>query len=663
VRGWDRSREIVTKAEQAFEAEDSRRSALGRVLSQQAAVAQMAQRALEGRDLGQLLNEACVLVQQVLESDLVDVLQLSEDGQTLHIVAGVGWRPGVVGHVTLPAQGGSQAGYTLASGGPTIAADFATETRFRISAVLADHDARSGIAVRLGSADDPFGVLASFASRPHAFNHDDAAFMQSVANVLGSAVARLRAEADLRRSRDEMTAIVTNVADGILVQRPDRGLVFVNDAAARLCGFQAAAELLATPWEQLMSAFELIDEAGRPMGEDRLPARIAMQTGRQTEPTPIRFRIRATGEERWSMVQAVPVLDAQGRVEQVVSVFRDVTAERRQLDDLGARRAELEAVISAMGEAVLLFDESGELRVSNRAATRLLGGPPNTIDQLTERLGATDLEGEHHLEQTGRWVEVSLYRPRRTGTGSAAPGSAVVVLRDVTDTRTAQVAREAFIGVLSHELRTPITTIYGGSELLERDIPADQRAEIVADIRAESERLARLVEDLLVTSRVERGGVEIGDEPVLIQRVLPGLVETMSARWPDLRIDSRVEPGLPAVRGDVTYLEQVLRNLLTNAIRYGDALNQGVQLSAEARDEHVVVRVLDDGPGLGTASPEQLFELFYRAPSARAVAGGAGIGLFVCRHLVEAMGGRMWARERDGGGTEFGFELPVIDAV
>jgi signal transduction histidine kinase len=163
-------------------------------------------------------------------------------------------------------------------------------------------------------------------------------------------------------------------------------------------------------------------------------------------------------------------------------------------------------------------------------------------------------------------------------------------------------------------------------------------------------------------SRVERGGVELADEPVLLQRLLPPLVEAMQTRWPGLRVELQLMPGLPAVRGDQTYLEQIVRNLLTNAARYGAGLSRGIVLSVEPGEGRVVVRVLDRGSGPGTDTPERLFELFYRAPAARRVPGGAGIGLFVCRQLVEAMGGTIWARPRDGGGSEFGFDLPVIEA-
>jgi two-component system, OmpR family, sensor histidine kinase KdpD len=109
-------------------------------------------------------------------------------------------------------------------------------------------------------------------------------------------------------------------------------------------------------------------------------------------------------------------------------------------------------------------------------------------------------------------------------------------------------------------------------------------------------------------------------------------------------------------------VEQVVRNLLTNAVRYGRGADSGIEVTAQEEGEEICVRVLDRGPGLGETDPEKLFELFYRSDTARAVPGGAGIGLFVCRHLVEAMGGRIWAANRDGGGAEFGFTLPVVES-
>jgi len=223
--------------------------------------------------------------------------------------------------------------------------------------------------------------------------------------------------------------------------------------------------------------------------------------------------------------------------------------------------------------------------------------------------------------------------------------------------------REAFIGVISHELRTPITTIYGSTKVLARRdnaLKEDQRREILADIEAETERLRRIVEDLLVLSRAERGHLDVESEPVLIGHLLRRVAASEQTRWPGTTFVVDASPDLPAVRGEETYIEQVVRNLFGNAAKYGPAQGS-VGIVADTLGDDIRVRVLDDGPGIDPTEAERLFGLFYRSASTSAHAPGAGIGLFVCRQLVEAMGGRIWAESRPGGGSEFGFTLAIYD--
>lgn len=227
----------------------------------------------------------------------------------------------------------------------------------------------------------------------------------------------------------------------------------------------------------------------------------------------------------------------------------------------------------------------------------------------------------------------------------------------------AQAQREAFFGILSHELRTPITTIYGGTRMLvqaDGRLSHDARREVQADIAADAERLYRLIEDLLVLTRSEHGSLEIAPEPVLLQRLLPRVLDSERARWPGVRFSLELVPGAPPVVGEETYVEQVVRNLLNNAGKYGGARGE-VLLRVTFVDDHVEIRVLDEGPGLGTEDPEGLFRLFYRAETAIRRASGAGIGLYACRELVTAMGGRIWASTRPEGGAEFGFALRIFD--
>ena len=152
--------------------------------------------------------------------------------------------------------------------------------------------------------------------------------------------------------------------------------------------------------------------------------------------------------------------------------------------------------------------------------------------------------------------------------------------------------------------------------------------------------------------------MDIDGEPLGMTRILRRVVEAERARLPDRVIELDASEGLPLVIGEETYVEQVVRNLLTNAAKYANPAAP-IRVVVEAADDEVVIRVLDEGIGIADGDTDRVFDLFYRSTSATRMAGGAGIGLFVCRQLVEAMGGRIWAAPRSPVGTEVGFALPA----
>ena len=230
-----------------------------------------------------------------------------------------------------------------------------------------------------------------------------------------------------------------------------------------------------------------------------------------------------------------------------------------------------------------------------------------------------------------------------------------------------RVFRDAIMGVLGHELRTPITTIYGMSQLLIRRLGSLDTAsavEYVEEIHAEADRLRLLMEDLIVAGRAEGSGVMVAQEPMLVRHVVSGAVESERARASSHAFTLDISPGLPLVEGEETYLEQVVRNYLGNAVKYSPA-GTTISVSVVSEQGGVAVRVLDEGAGLGDEDPDRLFELFVRAADAPAKATGSGIGLFVCRQLVEAMGGQVWAVSRTppSTGAEFGLWLPAVSDI
>jgi PAS domain S-box-containing protein len=274
----------------------------------------------------------------------------------------------------------------------------------------------------------------------------------------------------------------------------------------------------------------------------------------------------------------------------------------------------------------------------------------------------------HWTRGSGRAFRDRTGRPvRMLGTGQDITERHLLeVQRDelvAGERRTAQF-REAFIDVISHELRTPITTILGLAQIIAKpgrtDDPVD-RAGMLDDIRAESERLHRLVEDLLVLSRVERGRLEIDMEPLEPRRMLERVVAHESIELPTIDIRLQAPPRLPIVVGELSYVEQILRNLLGNAAKYTPP---GSKVIVDARLEHggLAIRVQDDGPGIRPESRDHLFELFYRDPISARTVSGSGIGLFVCANLAEAMGTRLWVRDSPQGGAEFGFTLRAAEA-
>jgi K+-sensing histidine kinase KdpD len=223
--------------------------------------------------------------------------------------------------------------------------------------------------------------------------------------------------------------------------------------------------------------------------------------------------------------------------------------------------------------------------------------------------------------------------------------------------------RDAFIGVISHELRTPVTTIYGLAGILRRrgaSLDAETWEQAVVDIEEEADRLTRLIEDLLVLSRAERGRVQVESEPINIARLVRHITDVESERHLNRRYAFRAPAELQLVSGEATYVEQVVRNFLSNAAKYSP-VGTTIEIQLERGDGEAIVRVLDRGIGVDEGIGDSAFELFFRSRDASRIASGAGIGLFVCRHLVEAMGGRVWIVPRPGGGTEAGFSLPIVE--
>ena len=358
---------------------------------------------------------------------------------------------------------------------------------------------------------------------------------------------------------------------------------------------------------------------------------------------------------------------------------------------------ELHAFLDTVGVAVYTTDAEGRITYFNDAAVELWGRRPKPGEMWSGswRLNWPDGRPMAHDESPMavalmqdrpiHGVEVELERPDGTRAvymayptplhdESGQLVGAVNVQVDVTERRKAEEAlraaaealaasnmvKDEFLGLVSHELRTPVTTIFGNAHLLKARaglLATKETESMLADIADESNRLLGIIENLLLLTRLG-SGTPPDQEPQLIAHVTRTAVEGYRQHPPQRTISLEIEPGQMVVEADRGHLEMLLDNLLTNAAKYSPTSTE-IEVVVSADEGEACVRVLDRGIGIEDADTARLFTAFYRTEAAKMRSAGLGIGLAVCRRIVDSLGGRIWARPRDGGGTEAGFALPL----
>jgi two-component system phosphate regulon sensor histidine kinase PhoR len=266
-------------------------------------------------------------------------------------------------------------------------------------------------------------------------------------------------------------------------------------------------------------------------------------------------------------------------------------------------------------------------------------------------------------QQTGL-VEV---RPRKQLLGAIVtpfqgePGC-LVLIQDLTELRKLETIRRDFIANLSHELRTPITSLKALTETL-RDGAIEQPSvakDFLDKMNAEVDRLAQMVQEMGDLSRIESGEAPLQRRPVNIADVVVRAVERlkMQSERAGLRPETRIASGLPQVSADEGRVEQALLNLIHNAIKFTPPGGR-IDVTARVDGNNLLVSVSDTGVGISPDDLPRVFERFYKADRARA-GGGTGLGLAIAKHIVEAHGGRIWAESVEGKGSTFSFTLPLF---
>jgi two-component system sensor histidine kinase KdpD len=221
--------------------------------------------------------------------------------------------------------------------------------------------------------------------------------------------------------------------------------------------------------------------------------------------------------------------------------------------------------------------------------------------------------------------------------------------------------RNSLLSSVSHDLRTPLAVVTGAAAtLLDKSAPQDPavRRELLETIHDEGQRLNRLVRNLLEMTRLDAGALRVNKELQPIEEVIGAALNRTEDRLRGREVRTHVPGDLPLVPLDTVLIEQVLINLLENATKYTPAATP-IDVGAASRKGIIEVEVADRGPGVSPEEAERIFEKFYRA---REGTGGVGLGLTICRGIVNAHGGRIWVEPRPGGGASFRFVLPLDGA-
>jgi two-component system phosphate regulon sensor histidine kinase PhoR len=332
------------------------------------------------------------------------------------------------------------------------------------------------------------------------------------------------------------------------------------------------------------------------------------------------------------------------------------------------------AILSNIADGIVAVDREGKVVLWNEAAEAITGVPTEAalgrtpVEVLQRELTAEDDDpvGERMLpiQRGGEEVWLSLTEAiMRDPVGSVS--GRIFAFRDVSAERIVDQMKSAFVSTVSHQLRAPLTSIYGFAEtLLRRDIlfGEAERETFLGYIASEAQRLTSIVDELLTVARLEAGDLQVELAPTDLREVVSEVVTSVKqgAELNGHRFELRLPEEPLSASADAAKLGQILTNLLDNAVKFSPD-GGTVTVEAHRRRGRVEVRVLDEGQGIPEGEREHIFSKFHRSESSGGP-GGAGLGLFIARGLVTAMGGRLWVDTAEGGGSSFAFDLPLADA-
>jgi PAS domain S-box-containing protein len=439
----------------------------------------------------------------------------------------------------------------------------------------------------------------------------------------------------------------------------------------------------AAPVRVAVARSESASPAAEPASEPEAEVLEVIQKGR-AKLTPSRIRVPLMVRGR-ALGALTLITTAAGRsyegddlaLAQHVAEAMALAIDNGRLQREVEERADAARVLAHVGDAVFFVDRGGVIRLWNPAAETITGlAAASVLDHsvgetipgwqaLVERIPVANSREPVHAEtlpleteQGERWISIS---------AAEFFGGTVYAFRDVSDDRRLQELKADFVATASHELRTPLAAVYGAAQTLRRhDFALDEagRERFVSLIVDESDRLGRIVNEILLANQLDAGQLDVTNEPFDALDLLDRVVESVRTHAPPNIVLTIVAPEpVPSVVADRDKARQVLVNLIENAIKYSP---DGGLIEVGVADDQRLVRfsVSDQGLGIPNEEQDRIFEKFYRLdPGMTRGVGGTGLGLYICNELVERMGGRIWVESEPDEGSTFYFELPRAEPL
>lgn len=575
-------------------------------VSQQTAVAELGQAALSGLDVDEVFGLAIDLTCEVLGVDYAKILQQRAPGEPLILVAGQGWADDVrVGETTVSCERKSQAGFTLMSTETVLVEDLAHEERFSAPSLLVDHGVVSGMSVIIPDGDRPFGVLGVHTRRRRRFTPDDGDFLRSIANIIGGAIQSARARQQLQ-------------LHSILQERRLR-----YQAALSMC----AQTLLSTTGDaRLEHAVEALLNA--------------------TQATYVFVERNVIDPDLGFCSKSVVEIEhAETSESDAVNDYSDLVPWTRM--PTSQRRLE-------RGEPFVFLPEELE-----GAEYELYAASPFPIKSELDI--PIFVEGEWagliafaDKSAVREWTEEDLSLLTTAATMIGAFWE-----REIARERREQVIRskDDFLASVSHELRTPLTAVLGFGQILQDEagsLSAEERSELVETVVRQATDLTNIVNDLLVAAKSDTGTLHVTQVPVNLRAQTAQALEAF-----EYKQVSHIALVGHSVRaeGDPHRVRQIVRNLISNALRYG-----GDTMRVEVSSDTTTAKVLvcDNGSPIPARDRERIFEHYQRAHNVPGLVESLGLGLAISRQLARRMGGDLTYRH-EGGEAIFELTLPKAD--